>query len=61
MTSTGPAWWVVMLPGEYAETSDLYGPFRSEVAAQRVADRWNAAHPAETASVLPIQPADDMA
>ena len=60
-------WYVVMLPGEYAETSELYGPVREEARAVEMADRWNLEHPPQTDSfsdridravVLPIFPAE---
>ncbi len=56
MTVTAPSWWIVLLPGEYAETSEVFGPFRSERAAETVADRWNDAHPQpeDRATVLPV-------
>jgi hypothetical protein len=53
-------WYVVLLPGEYAETSDLFGPFQSLQRAEEVRDRWNQKHPDEMASVLPIMPATEM-
>ncbi len=54
------SWWVVMLPGEYPETSDLFGPFRTEETAKEVAARWNADHPDDKATVLPISPHKEM-
>ena len=56
MTGRAGAWWVVVLPGEYIETSDLFGLFRSEVGAQAIADMWNRTHDeTDQAFVLPIQ------
>lgn len=49
-------WWIVMLPGEDASLSEFYGPFRSEGAAQQVADRWNRDHNTDEAEVKPISP-----
>lgn len=53
-------WFVVMLPGEYPETSDLFGPYRSEQRAEQVRDAWNKTHPDDRAHVVPIQPEGDM-
>ena len=55
-----PLWWIVLLAGEYAETSSIYGPFRSEQAAEGVAERWNAEHPSDPATVMPVEPASQM-
>lgn len=54
-------WWIVMLPGEDASTSEMYGPFRSEDAAQAAADNWNRdAGPDDQAQVMPILPAREI-
>ncbi len=55
-------WYVVMLPGETPDLSELFGPFRSEEQAEEACDRWNRdnATNGETASVLPIYPAVDL-
>jgi hypothetical protein len=56
------AWWIVILPGEDASTSEPYGPFRSENAAQAVADKWNrAARPDDQAIVMPVIPPSELA
>lgn len=49
-------WWVVMLPGESADLSELFGPFRSEAQADEACERWNFDHATngDKASVLPI-------
>lgn len=52
--------WVVMLPGEYPETSDLFGPFRSEDKAEFVAELWNNEHPEEKAVAIRLQPVTQM-
>lgn len=55
-------WWIVMLPGEDADMSDFYGPFRSEVAAQEAADKWNRNNNnSDEAQVKPIAPARGLA
>lgn len=49
--------WVVMLPGEYAETSELYGCYRSEQKAEAEAKAWNDANPrGDRACVMPVWP-----
>lgn len=54
--------WTVMLPGEEASMSELYGMFRSEAAAQAVADKWNRhASTDDRAQVIPILPAREIA
>lgn len=55
-------WFVVMLPGEYAETSDMFGPFRSLEAAEKVRDDWNAdpRHAEDQSRVMPVKPVDQM-
>lgn len=62
MTATAPRWFVVMLPGESADLSELYGPFRSEVLANEARDRWNATNGAagDQAEVLPISAASNL-
>ncbi|WP_157253156.1 hypothetical protein [Nonomuraea typhae] len=55
-------WWIVMLPGEDASLSEMYGPFRSEDTAQAVADKWNRdASPGDQAQIMPILPAREIA
>lgn len=51
-------WWIVVLPGEYTETSEAYGPFRSEGKAEAVAEHWNTDHGSaeDRAFVLAILP-----
>jgi hypothetical protein len=55
-------WYVVMLPGEYADTSELYGPFRSEEQADEACARWNRdnATNGDEATVMPIFPATNL-
>lgn len=53
-------WWVVMLPGEYVETSEAYGPYASERRANEVRDAWNRNHPDDKAIVLPVRPKEAM-
>lgn len=54
-------WWIVVLPGEEISLSEMYGPFRSEDAAQAVADKWNRdASADDQALVMPIRPARDI-
>jgi hypothetical protein len=55
-------WWIVMLPGEDASTSEMFGPFRSEDAARAVAEKWNRTACADDqARVMPVLPAREIA
>jgi hypothetical protein len=56
------AWWIVVIPGEYPEGSDAYGPFRSADPADQAADGWNKTHPADDgqAFVLPLNDPKEM-
>lgn len=61
-------WWIVILPGEDASMSTPYGPFRSEDAAQAVADKWNRDHVCDDfecwkyhPEVMPIRAACELA
>lgn len=48
-------WYVVMLPGESVDLSEMYGPFRSEAQADEVCARWNADNiSSDEATVMPI-------
>lgn len=55
-------WFVVMIPGEDAESSEGFGPFRSLEAAEKVRDDWNFGpnRADEQARVMPIFPASEM-
>jgi hypothetical protein len=55
-------WYVVMLPGETADMSELFGPFRIEAQADEACERWNFEHATngDRATVLPIHPARDL-
>ena len=62
MTQSAIRWYVVMLPGESVEDSELYGPFREEARADEVCERWNSRHATngDRASVLPILSAAEL-
>lgn len=55
-------WFVIMLPGESADRSELYGPFRDKALADDVCERWNLAHATngDKASVMPIMSAGEL-
>jgi hypothetical protein len=57
-------WFVVMLPhAEYADLSDLFGPYRNETRANEARDAWNAANDTDTdcrAAVLAVFPASNL-
>jgi hypothetical protein len=62
MELEGITWWTVMLPGEDASTSELYGMFRSEASALDLAEEWNRdASPDDRAIVKPVMPARQIA
>lgn len=48
--------WVVILPAEYAERTEVFGPYRTERAAREAADKWNNQSSAGGALVLPLNP-----
>lgn len=60
--SRGPRWFTVMLPGESADLSELYGLFRSEERAEEACAAWNLANATngDTATVMPIYPATNL-
>lgn len=55
-TRAKPHWFVVVLPGESVDLSELYGPFRNEAQADKMCAAWNTvnATSGNSATVLPI-------
>lgn len=56
MAKNRDPWYTVMLPGESADLSELYGVFRTKARADRACEAWNAANATDgdRATVLPI-------
>lgn len=50
--------WVLVVPGEEAERTEIYGPYREQDTAYRAQDRWVADHPDETNDtfIYPLAP-----
>lgn len=53
--------WVVILPAEAAEWTEVFGPYRTQHAARLAADEWNNRSSAGGALVVPLNPPSNLA